>query len=82
MQWDVPSTWGGIVVLRLGDNKKVELLHAHQLDNNAPFAIAAGKNGSVIYSFLYGSYGGQAVNGTLLWQNGKVVAHDPGIDGA
>ena len=82
MQWDVPETWGGIVVMRLGDNKKVELLHAHQLTNNAPYAVAAGKNGSVVYSFLYGPMGGQSVNGTLLWQGGKVVAHDPTVDGA
>jgi hypothetical protein len=82
MQWDVPDSWGGIVVMRLGNNKKVELLHAHKLTNNAPYAIAAGKNGSVVYSFLYGPMGGQSVNGSLVWDGAKVVAHDPTVDGA
>ena len=80
--WDVPETWGGIVVLRIGDDKKVEVLHAHQLPNNAPHAVAAGKNGSVTYTFFYGQQGGQAVDGRLLWKNGKVEAHDPTLDGA
>ncbi len=70
------NAWGGIVVMKL-EGKKPKVLLARKTGGNAPQAIAAGKQGTVIYTFMWGPLGGAPTNGSLQHSDGKVTATDP-----
>jgi hypothetical protein len=69
---DLNSDYGGIAVLKREPGNKVTVLHVSKTGESPP-AVAAGKNGTVVYGF---SEPCGDLKGMLIWRDHRVIAKE------